>query len=142
MSPLGADLAQALEGGHVSISGDEENLFVYADSPQQAESAHAVILAELEHHAIVATTSSVEHWLADEERWDNETADDTWEEEVTELGYAPWEVRVECRSRHEAVQLEKTLAERGIRSDPPVVASHRRRGDSRGRRRTRSTARR
>ena len=113
LSPLGADLAQALEGGHVSISGDEENLFVYADLPQQAENAHAVILAELEHHAIVATTSSVEHWLADEERWDNEPADETWEGEVTELGYAPWEVRVGCRSRHEAVQLEKTLESEG-----------------------------
>jgi len=113
LSPLGADLAQALEGGHVSISGDERNLFVYADSPQQAENAHAVIIAELEHHTIVATTSSVEHWLANEERWDNEPADETWEEEVTELGYAPWEVRVECRSRHEAVQLEKTLESEG-----------------------------
>jgi hypothetical protein len=113
LSPLGTDLAQALQGGHVSISGDDENLFVYADSPQQAENAHAVILAELEHHAIVATTSSVEHWLADEERWDNEPANESWEEEVTEKGYAPWEVRVECRSRHEAVQLEKTLESEG-----------------------------
>ncbi len=54
-----------------------------------------MILAELEHHAIVATTSGVEHWLADEERWDNEPAGETWEEEVTEKGYAPWEVRVD-----------------------------------------------
>ena len=113
LSPLGADLAQSLEGGHVSISGDDENLFVYADSPQQAEDAHAVILSELEHHGVVATTSAVEHWLADEERWDNEPADDTWEEEVTGKGYAPWEVRVECRSRHEAVALEKALASEG-----------------------------
>ena len=113
LSPLGADLAQTLEGGHVSISGDDGNLFVYADSPQQAENAHAVILAELEHHAIVATTSGVEHWLADEERWDNEPAGESWEEEVTEKGYAPWEVRIACRSRHEAVGLEKTLASEG-----------------------------
>lgn len=113
LSPLGADLAQSLQGGHVSISGDDGNLFVYADSPQQAENAHAVILAELEHHGFVATTSSVEHWLADEERWDNEPADETWEDEVTEKGYAPWEVRIECRSRYEAVQLEKTLESEG-----------------------------
>jgi len=113
LSPLGADLAQALDGGHVSISGDDANLFVYADSPRQAENAHAVILAELEHHAIVATTSGVEHWLAEEERWDNEPADESWEEEVTEKGYAPWEVRVECHSRHEAVQLENALESEG-----------------------------
>ena len=113
LSPLGADLAQPLQGGHVSISGDDENLFVYADSPQQAESAHAVILSELEHHGVVATTSTVEHWLANEERWDNEPADDTWEGEVTDKGYAPWEVRVECHSRHEAVALESTLESEG-----------------------------
>jgi len=113
LSPLGTDLAQVLEGGHVSISGDDANLFVYADSPPQAENAHAVILAELEHHAIVATTSSVEHWLADEERWDNEPAGDTWEEEVTEKGYAPWEVRVDCGSRHAAIKLEEQLESEG-----------------------------
>ena len=55
-----------------------------------------MILAELEHHGIAATTSAVEHWLADEERWDNEPPGDTWEDEVTEKGYAPWEVRVTC----------------------------------------------
>lgn len=115
LSPLGTDLARALEGGHVSISGDDENLFVYADSSTQAENAHAVILAELEHHAIVATTSGVEHWLADEERWDNEPAGESWEEAVTEKGYAPWEVRVACRSRHEAVELEKALESDGYR---------------------------
>ena len=74
LSPLGADLAQALEGGHLSISGDDENLFVYTDTAAQAENAHAVILSELDHHGITATTSGVEHWLADEERWDNEPA--------------------------------------------------------------------
>ncbi len=115
LSPQGADTAQALQGGHVSISGDEESLFVYADSPVRAERAHEVILAELAHHAISATTSGVEQWLADEERWDNEPAGDTWEEEVTEKGYAPWEVRVACRSRHEAVALESTLEGEGYR---------------------------
>ena len=97
LSPQGADQAQALQGDHLSVSGDDANLFVYADSPTQAERAHAVILSELEHHAIAATTSGVEHWLADEERWDNEPAGETWEEEVAEKGYAPWEVRADVR---------------------------------------------
>ena len=79
LSPQGADQAQALHGDHLSVSGDDANLFVYADSPTQAERAHAVILAELEHHAVVATTSGVEHWLPAEERWDNEPAGETWE---------------------------------------------------------------
>ena len=115
LSPAGADHAQALGGDHLSVSGDDANLFVYADSPTQAERAHTVILAELEHHAIVATTSGVEHWLADEERWDNEPAGDTWEEEVADKGYAPWEVRVTCRSRHEAVALSEQLETEGYR---------------------------
>lgn len=115
LSPQGADTAQALQGGHISISGDDENLFVYADSPARAQRAHEVILAELEHHEITATTSGVEQWLAEEERWDNEPAGETWEEEVTEKGYAPWEVRVACRSRHEAVGLERQLEDEGYR---------------------------
>lgn len=115
LSPTGADRAQALQGGHLSVSGDDELLFVYADSPAQAERAHAVVLAELEHHAIPATTSAVEHWLADEERWDNEPAGETWEEDATSHGYAPWEVRVTCRSRHEAIALESRLESDGYR---------------------------
>lgn len=115
LSPLGADLAQALEGGHVSISGDDESLFVYAETAAQAGNAHAVILSELDHHQIVATTSGVEHWLAGEERWDNEPVAEDWEEEVEEKGYAPWEVRVTCASRHEAAKLERQLEGEGYR---------------------------
>ena len=63
LSPAGADSAQALRDTHLSVSGDDENLFVYADTSAQAEHARTVILAELEHHAITATTSGVEHWL-------------------------------------------------------------------------------
>jgi hypothetical protein len=115
LSPEGADQAQALQGDHLSVSGDDANLFVYADSPTQAERAHAVILVELEHHAIVATTSGVEHWLAAEERWDNEPVGETWEDEASAQGYAPWEVRVTCRSRHEAIELATQLEVEGYR---------------------------
>jgi hypothetical protein len=113
LSPAGAGHAEALRGSHVSVSGDDANLFAYADSPAQAEHAHAVIIAELEHHAITATTSGVEHWLADEDRWDNEPAGENWEEDAVTQGYAPWEVRVTCRSRHEAVRLEEQLDAEG-----------------------------
>ena len=95
------------------MSGDDANLFVYANAPAQAERAHTVILAELEHHGIEARTSGVEHWLADEERWDNEPAGDTWEEDAVEQGYAPWEVRLTCRSRHDAIALAEQLEREG-----------------------------
>ena len=115
LSPQGADKAQALQGDRLSVSGDDANLFVYADTSTQAERAHTVILSELEHHAIAATTSGVEHWLAAEERWDNEPAGETWEDEVTEKGFAPWEVRVTCPSRHEAIELATQLEAEGYR---------------------------
>ena len=49
----------------------------------------------------------------EEERWDNEPPTETWEEEVLEKGYAPWEVLVSCGSRHEAVALEQQLEDEG-----------------------------
>lgn len=109
LSPTGAGRAEDLLGSHLSVSGDGAHLFVYADSASRADGAHAVILAELEHHAIVATTSAVEHWLADQERWDNEPAGETWEADAVEHGYAPWEVRVTCRSHQDAVTLAMQL---------------------------------
>ena len=115
LSPLGTDLAAELQSGRVSVSGDDENLFVYADSPADAERAHAIVLAELEQHGIDATASGVEHWLADEERWDNEPADESWEEEVAAKGFAPWEVQLTCPSRHAAIALEKQLESEGYR---------------------------
>ena len=126
LSPLGADLAQALEGGHLSISGDDEDLFVYTDTAAQAENAHAVILSELDHHEITATTSGVEHWLADEERWDNEPAEEDWEEEVERKGYAPWEVRVDLPVAARGDEARAAARGRGLPADPPVEAPHHR----------------
>ena len=113
LSPQGTDHAADLEGAQLSVSGDDTNLFVYADTRAQAAHAHDVILSELAHHAIVATTSEVEQWHSDDERWDNEPTDETWEEEVSGKGYAPWEVRVTCRSRHDAVTLDAQLSAEG-----------------------------
>lgn len=115
LSPRGGELAEALRGSQLAVSGQDELLFVYADTHRLAERAHALIAAELEHHAIEATESGIEHWLADEERWDNEPAGETWEEEATSQGYAPWEVRVTCGSHHEAKALADNLEAEGYR---------------------------
>ena len=40
--------------------------------------------------------------LPDEDRWSDELGEPDVEEETLEEGYAPWEVRVDCRSHHEA----------------------------------------
>lgn len=118
LSPAGDELAKALEGQHLAVSGEENNLFVYADTKRQADQAHSLISSELqhhalEHHALEAVESGVEHWLADEERWDNEPQSETWEEEALASGYAPWEVRVTCRSHSQATELAEQLEHEG-----------------------------
>ncbi|HUZ98756.1 MAG TPA: SPOR domain-containing protein [Gaiellaceae bacterium] len=117
---LGADLgeearelAQALEQRRLAVSRDGDEIFVYASSRAEAERAHGVIDAQLHSLGGEARASKVEHWLEDEERWDDEPAGETWEEEELDRGYAPWEVRVQCASRDEAKSLAETLEGEG-----------------------------
>jgi hypothetical protein len=117
---LGADLdeearalARELEKSRLAVSRDGDEVFVYASSRPEAERAHAVIEAQLSSLGGAARATRVEHWLEDEERWDDEPAGETWEEEELDRGYAPWEVRVECASRDEAKSLAETLEGEG-----------------------------
>ena len=112
LSPDGEELAKALSGQQLAVSGEDNNLFVYASTRRQADHAHSLIGSELRHHGFEAAESRVEHWLAEEERWDNEPAVETWEEDALDHGYAPWEVRVTCHSHGQATELAKKL-ERG-----------------------------
>jgi len=116
---LGSDeakrLAKELEGRRLAVSQDDNELFVYASSQQEAEHARQVVEAELAEEGIEARTSQVERWLHDEERWSNEPPDETWEEEEVEHGHAPWEVRVERPSHHEASKLADELEQEGYR---------------------------
>ena len=59
--------------------------------------------------------AGVEHWLDDEDRWDDEPPGETWEEEELDRGFAPWEVRVECASRQAARELAEQLETEGYR---------------------------
>src|SRR5437588_6736133 len=102
------ELAEELKERRLAVSRDDDTLFVYADTRTEAEQAYKVIEAELAESGIQARTSRVEHWLDEEDRWDDEPPGETWEEEELERGFAPWEVRVECPSRQEA----RTLADR------------------------------
>ena len=65
-------------------------------------------------------TSRIEHWLDEEERWDDEPPSETWEEEELDRGYAPWEVRVECARRKQAHELAEQLETEGYK---PSAAS-------------------
>ena len=114
---LGSDdakrLAKELEGRRLAVSKDDNELFVYASTQQEAEQARQIVDAELAEEGIEASTSQVERWLHDEERWSNEPPQETWEEEELDRGYAPWEVRVEYDSHHEAAEQADALEREG-----------------------------
>jgi hypothetical protein len=107
------ELADALQADHLVVSQDGNELFVYASSRAQADQARKVIEVESQEHGLATTVSEVEHWLAAEERWDNEPPDETWEDEVEAQGFAPWEVRVTCPSHDEADALAERLEAEG-----------------------------
>ena len=111
------DLARDLEARRLAVSRDGDTVFVYAATRAEAEKAREVVEAELRAHDVEARASSVEHWLEPEERWDDEPAGETWEEEELEHGFAPWEVRVECPSRDEANELAERLEGEGYRPE-------------------------
>ena len=111
------ELAEELKERRLAVSRDDETLFVYADTRAEAEQAYKVIEAELQENGIKARTSQVEHWLDEEDRWDDEPPGETWEEEELERGFAPWEVRVECPSRQEARDLAARLEAEGYKPE-------------------------
>jgi len=64
----------------------------------------------------------VEHWLADEDRWDDEPEQEfEAEDDVREEGLSPWEVRLETDSPHDAEALAAKLTAEGY----GVVRRHR-----------------
>jgi hypothetical protein len=108
------ELARELEGRRLAVSHDEDEVFVYAASPQEAEQARAIVESELREEGIEARVGPVERWLHDEERWSDEPDEPTDEEELLAEGIAPWEVRVECDSREEAEELAAQLEAEGF----------------------------
>ena len=107
------ELARELEGHRLVVSRDGNDVFVYAPSRMQAERARAIIETELADAKIRARTSDVEQWLGDEERWDTEPPEPSFDEQALARGYAPWEVRVECATHAEAEELADRLEAEG-----------------------------
>jgi hypothetical protein len=113
LSSRAKELAEELTADRLPVSRDDDTIFVYGSSRLQAEQAQKVVEAELAENGIEPLVLRIEHWLADEERWDDEPKDETWEEDVLERGYAPWEVRVECKSHDDADALADRLEREG-----------------------------
>ena len=111
------ELANDLKSHRLAVSRDDDTVYVYASTQAEAQRAHAVVEAELREHGIEARTSKVEHWLDDEDRWDDEPPGETWEEEQLDRGFAPWEVRVECPSQGEARALSEQLESEGYKPE-------------------------
>jgi hypothetical protein len=107
------ELARELEGHRLPVSRDGEELFIYAESREQAARARQIVQAELEEEGLTAVVTEPERWLADEERWSDEPPEPGFEEEILARGYAPWEVRVECKSHDEAQELADQLEAEG-----------------------------
>ncbi len=107
------ELARELEEHRLAATHNGDTVFVYAPSRLQAEQAQRVVEAELKEQGVEPRRLVLEHWLADEDRWDDEAPGPDVDEEILARGYAPWEVRVACRSLAEARQLEKQLEAEG-----------------------------
>ena len=108
------ELAEELKGRRLAVSRDDDTIFVYAASRAEAETARSIVDAELRDAGAEAQIGPIEHWLADEDRWDDEPREEFEpEQEVLEHGHAPWEVRVESGSPHEAEELARRLQDEG-----------------------------
>jgi phosphoenolpyruvate synthase/pyruvate phosphate dikinase len=107
-------LAEELEGRRLVVSRDEDTLFVYAGSRVEAERARDIVQAELREAGAQGRVGPIEHWLAGQDRWDDEPAQEFEpEQEVLSEGLSPWEVRLEAGSPEEAETLAAELAADG-----------------------------
>jgi hypothetical protein len=107
------ELAHELEDQRLAVTQDGDTIFVYADSSLQLENARKLIDAELQEAKLEPASIVQEHWLADESRWDDEPVGDDAEDETIAAGYAPWEVRIPCRSHDAARELADRLENEG-----------------------------
>jgi hypothetical protein len=107
------ELANELRHERLPVSHDGNTIFVYASSGMQAEQASRVVERELQEEGISPKRFVTEHWLAEEDRWDDEPPQPDVEEDMLRRGYAPWEVRVECKTLDEAHDLAERLRAEG-----------------------------
>lgn len=107
------ELAKELEDHRLAVSNDSDTVFVYAATRDAARKAKGIVEAELRERSLHASEIRIEHWLHEEDRWDDEAPGPDIEEELLEEGYAPWEVRIERESVDEARELADQLGKEG-----------------------------
>ncbi len=97
----------------LAVTRDGNTIFVYAGSADELDSAEKAIGVELGALAVAPVEIVREHWLAAEERWDDEPHEPSVESETLSHGFAPWEVRIPCESHSEAHALADQLERAG-----------------------------
>jgi hypothetical protein len=107
------ELADELREHRLAVSRDEDTIFVYAASGMQAEQASRIVEDELQEGGWEASRFVIEHWLEEEDRWDDDPPAPDIEHDLVSRGYAPWEVRVECDSLAAANDLADELRAEG-----------------------------
>jgi hypothetical protein len=107
------DLAEELRDRKLAVTHDGPTVYVYADSAAALAATRKVIDRELAELDVAPLIVVAEHWLAAEDRWDDEAPGPDDDDETLAEGYAPWEVRIPCRSHHEANELADRLAQEG-----------------------------
>lgn len=107
------ELADELREHRLAVSRDGDTVFVYAATGMQAEQAGRVVESELNDLGLAPSRFVTEHWLHEEERWNDDPEEPNVEEELLQRGYAPWEVRIEADSLREAHDLAEQLRSEG-----------------------------
>ena len=107
------ELAKELENHRLAVSNDEDTVFVYAATRDAARKAKEIVETELDELDLHAEEVVIEHWLHEEDRWDDEAPGPDIEEELLQEGYAPWEVRIERDSVEDAHELADQLEREG-----------------------------
>jgi hypothetical protein len=118
-------------GGPIAVSGNGDDLFLYADTEAGARAARDLVTTVLGQKEIGVGATTVEHWHHAEERWEDAGADaaSTPEAEQTEherleqqealesqtTGVAEWELRIEFASHHDARAFAERLGSEGFR---------------------------
>jgi hypothetical protein len=115
----------------VAVSHDEDDVFVYAGTREDTDRARALV-SKLAAHRGWPIEVQLDRWHPVAEQWEDPdrplpTGSDELAQEHAELiqeerqesreqGYPQFEVRVECRSRADALQLQERLHGEGIPS--------------------------
>lgn len=107
------DLAKELKDHRLAVTEDDGTVFVYASSSLELEQAKQVIQGELAELGAQPEQIATEHWLDDEDRWDDDAPAPDLDAQVLAGGYAPWEVRIPCDTHHAARELADQLEAEG-----------------------------